>query len=150
MSDKPADQIASHEPPFKEGATSFGSFYPKNYVLAVFKSDADAATAGASLRAAGFANDDVIVASGKEVVAHEKEIKSEQGVFAKLGEQWSKLYTDESADANALVDFAKNGSAFVLAYAPEDNETSRAGDLLRNLHPTVLRKYGSLAITELP
>ncbi|MEP6780283.1 MAG: hypothetical protein ABJC26_10360 [Gemmatimonadaceae bacterium] len=149
MSDKPTDQLASHEPPFKEGATSFGSFYPKNYVLAVYNNDADAATAAANLRAAGFAHDDVIVASGKEVVEHEKELKSEQGIFAKLGAQWSKLYTDESADANALVEFAKKGSPFVLVYAPEDNETTRAGDILRALHPTVLRKYGNLAITEI-
>ena len=149
MSDKPADQLAKHEPPFKDSASSFGSFYPTNYVLAVFEHNADAAQAGDKLRSAGFAADDVIVASGKEVVEHEKIAKSEQGIFARLGEQWSRLYTDESADANALIEFARKGAAFVLVYAPEDADTTRAGDVLRAHHPPVLRKYGKLAITEL-
>ena len=149
MSDNSADKIAHSEPPFKDGSSSFGSFYPKHYVLAVFNTDAEAAQAGATLHAHGFAADDVIVASGLEVLAHEQAAKAEQGIFARIGEQWSKLYTDESADAHALMDFAKRGAAFVLAYAPEEAEITKVADALRPMHPPVMRNYGTLAITEL-
>jgi hypothetical protein len=148
MSENTTDQITENDPPFKDGSSSFGSFYPKNYVLAVFNTDADAAAAGDALHSAGFAADDVIVASGKDVVAHQHAVKEEQTIFARIGEQWSKLYTDESADARAMIDFAERGAAFVLAYAPEDEQTNRAVAALRTLHPPVMRKYGTLAITE--
>lgn len=143
------DQISETAAPLKDGAQSFGNFYPKNYVLAVFEADSTAAQAGDALRAAGFAADDVIVTSGHDVVDFDRAAHSEQGLLAKLGEKWSKLYTDEAADAAALIDLARGGYAFVLAYAPEQEQTDRAASVLRGLLPTVLRKYDTLKITEL-
>ena len=45
MSDNSEDQSFPNEPPFKDGASSFGAFYPKNYVLAVFAEEAIAKNA---------------------------------------------------------------------------------------------------------
>ena len=149
MSDKPADQITEDTTPLKDGGTSFGSFFPKNYVLAVFKTDAEATQAGDALRAAGFAADDVIVASGADVAEHDAAVHSQQGLLAKLGEKWSRLYTDEAADADALMKLAREGSAFVLAYAPEVADTERATAALRPFSPPILRKYDALKVTEL-
>ncbi|MEO7363170.1 MAG: hypothetical protein ABI120_22745 [Gemmatimonadaceae bacterium] len=149
MSDTPAHQITDTAAPLKDGAQSFGSFFPKNYVLGVFKTDAEAATAGDALRVAGFADDDVIVASGKEVADFDVAATSEQGVLAKLGEKLSRLYTDEAVDAESLIELARGGAAFVLAYAPEDEPTERATGVLKSCRPMVLRKYDALKITEL-
>ena len=149
MSDNTADKLASHEPALKDGSQSFGSFYPKHYVLAIFDTDDEARRAGTALSAAGFAADDVIVASGADVVAHEQQAKAEQSVFAKLGEQWSKLYTDESDVAHKLMDAARKGAAFVLAYAPEDDQTQRATAVLKPMHPPILRKYDALTVSDL-
>ena len=149
MSDISADQVTHDTPPLNEGATSFGSFYPQNYVLAVFLNDPDADTAGHALETAGFAADDIIVASGADVADHDAAVQSEQGVFAKLGEKWSRLYTDEAAVADTLMEMARDGAAFVLVYAPEDDDTKRAASTLKPFDPKVLRKYGTLAITDL-
>lgn len=149
MSDNTEDQASPNEPPLKDGASSFGAFYPKNYVLAVFSDESAARNAAKRARGAGFPDDDVIVSSGADVVAHEREVEAEKGIFSKIGEQLSKLYTDESADSQTLVNLAKNGAAFVLVYAPEDDDTTRAVAGLREFGPSIMRKYGTLAIEEL-
>ncbi len=149
MTDQPTEEISEAIVPLKDGETSFGSFYPKNYVLAVFKTDAEAAHAGEALSAAGFSAEDVIVASGADIVEHDGAVRSQQGLLAKLGEKWSRLYTDEAADADALMAFAAQGAAFVLAYAPDDAITERARGLLRVFTPPIFRKYDALKITEL-
>ena len=76
-------------------------------------------------------------------------LKLEKGIFSRIGEQLSKLYTDKSADSQTLVNLAKNGAAFVLVYAPEDDDTTRAAAGLREFGPSIMRKYGTLAIEEL-
>lgn len=149
MTEISADQVTHDTPPLNEGGTSFGSFYPKNYVLAVFLNDPDADTAGHALETAGFASDDIIVASGADVADHDDAVQSQQGIFAKLGEKWSRLYTDEAAKADTLMAMARDGAAFVLAYAPEDDDAERAANTLKAFNPKVLRKYGTLAITEM-
>lgn len=149
MSDQTTGHLIDGVTPLKDGETSFGSFFPKNYVMAVFKTDAEAARAGEALSAAGFAADDVIVASGADVVEHDAAIRSEQGLLAKLGEKWSRLYTDEAADADALVKLAASGAAFVLAYAPDEAQTTRATEVLRPFNPPIFRKYDSMKVTEL-
>lgn len=149
MSDNTEDQIAPNEPALKDGSSSFGSFYPKNYVLAVFVEHGAAEQAASAAHAAGFAEDDVIVASGADVVAHARDAQAEQGILSKMGEMLSKLYTDESADSHTLVSLAGAGATFVLVYAPEDDDTAKAATTLRAFGPAIMRKYGTLAIAEL-
>lgn len=149
MSDTPDTPAIPGEPAFKDGAVSFGAFYPKNYLLAVFADVPTARTAADHVLGEGFSADEVIVASGADVLAHERDVEAEKGLFAKIGEQLSKLYTDESADAKTLLRLAAQGAAFVLVYAPEDDQTTRAAAILRNSRPSVMRKYGTLAIAEL-
>jgi len=138
-----------NEPAFKDGSTSFGAFYPKNYVLAVFASATSARNAADGARGAGFSDDEVIVASGADVIAHERDVEADKSLFAKIGEQWSRLYTDESADAKTLLHHAAQGAAFVLVYAPEDDATTKAVECLRGFGPSIMRKYGTMAIAEL-
>ena len=149
MSDKTTVTATEGIAPLKDGEMSFGSFFPKNYVMAVFRSDAEADKAGEAITAAGFAADDIIVASGADVVEHDAELRSQKGLMAKLGEKWSRLYTDEAADADALVKLASQGAAFVLVYAPEEAETTRATEVLRPFNPPIFRKYDSMKVTEL-
>ena len=149
MPDNSEDQSFPNEPPFKDGASSFGAFYPKNYVLAVFAEEATAKKAADGALGVGFSRDEVIVASGADVVAHERDVEADKGILSKIGEQLSRLYTDESADSQTLVYLAGQGAAFVLVYAPEDDHTTKAAACLRGFGPTVMRKYGTLAITEL-
>ena len=148
MSDQPT-QSGNPESPFKDGDASFGSFYPKHYVLAVYPDDAAAGRAADALRAAGFAPDDLVEVSGGDVLAHEQTAHAHEGVLARLGAQWSRLYTDASAGATQLIDLARQGAGFVLAYAPDDAASGRAADVLRPEDPEVLRYYGTFTVTDL-
>ena len=148
MSDSTA-QFTEGTPPLKDGEQSFGSFFPKNYVLAVFADAAAAEEAGAALATAGFSADEIIVAAGADVANHHADVQANQGLFAKLGEKWSRLYTDEAADADALMEIARNGATFVLAYAPDDAKTELATQAVRPFSPNIFRKYDSMKITEL-
>ena len=145
----PDDPTPTPVSQLKESETSFGTFYPKNYVLAVFPDDATAARAGDALRGAGFAGDDVIVASGAQVLAHDATLNENEGWFTRLREQWAKLYTDASAGTQRLLEMARAGSAFVLAYAPEDDQQTRAADALRPLDPQWMLHYGAFTVTDL-
>lgn len=147
--DTPRGAEPEFDPPFKDGAASFGSFYPKHYVLAVCADDAAAARAAAALGAAGFAPDDVVAASGAEVVAHAQDAKAAQGALTRLRAQWSRLYTDGADASRQLVELAGRGAAFVLAYAPDDGQADRAADAVRPLGPAVLRYYGAFTVTDL-
>ena len=139
-------QPSGAEPPFKDGAESFGAFYPKPYVLAVFADGETAARGADALRASGFAADDLVEAPGAEFVERAQGARSEQGPLTRLREQWSKLYTDGSAASHELVDLAGRGAAFVLAYAPEGAQSDRAAAVLRPLGPAVLRCYGTFTV----
>jgi hypothetical protein len=142
-------QVASYAPPLKHGATSFGSFYPTNYVLAVFRRDALVGLMSGALSDAGFPEDDIIVAAGEDVAEYDVASHERQGLLAKLGEKWSRLYTDDAANADELMDLARAGASFVLVYAPDEAETALAAQTLRPLAPLVLRKYEPLASKEL-
>lgn len=135
--------------PFRNGARSFGTFYPRHYVLAVYADAAAARRAVDALNAAGFAGDDVLTASGATVVAHEQAMEVGRGALARVGEQWARLYTDASAASRRLRDAAEHGAAFVLAYAPEDDRVARAADALRPFGPDVLHHFGTFTVTKL-
>ncbi len=145
MTQKIEDQLTNYAPPLKDGATSFGSFYPTNYVLAVFNTDTTVEQTRDALHAAGFSANDVIVASGQGVAEHDASMHASHGVLAKLGEKWSRLYTDDAMNADALMDMARRGAAFVLAYAPDEAATTRAINALRPFSPMVFRKYEALS-----
>lgn len=149
MSENPTDHAAEGTPPLKDGGQSFGSFFPQNYVLGVFQDVEAANGAGAALVAARFAPDDVIVAAGPDVADHDAAVQAQQGLLTKLGEKWSRLYTDEAADAEALMQMARRGAAFVLAYAPDDESTQLATEVIKPFRPDVFRKYEALRIIEL-
>lgn len=149
MSDITSEQFTEGTPPLKDGEQSFGSFFPKNYVLAIFNDGAAAVRAGEALATAGFLAEDIIVATGADVAEHDATVQAEKGVLAKLGEKWSRLYTDEAADADAIMEWARRGATFVLAYAPDDEKTELATAAIRTTSPDILRKYDTLKITEL-
>ena len=142
-------QVASYAPPLKDSATTFGSFYPTNYVLAVFRRDATVGLMSSALHDVGFPEEDIIVAAGQDVAEYEAAAHERQGLLAKLGEKWSRLYTDDAANADELMDLARQGASFVLVYAPSEAETTRAAQTLRPLAPLILRKYEPLASKEL-
>ena len=134
---------------FKHGDTEFGIFYPTGYVLAVFSDETGADRAVAALRAAGFATDDLVVATGADVLAYSRELRADPGLVSRFERLVARLFGEEASLADNLVALAEGGHAFVAIHTPDAAATTRAGDAVRPLAPVVLRKFDALTFTDL-
>lgn len=139
-----------HSAAFKSGGTSFGIFYPTGYVLSVFRSPADAERAVAALHAAGFTDDDMVVASGPEVVEYSHELRGDSRLLVRIERFVSHRYGDESIEEDDLVELAEEGSAFIATYCPDNAATRRAAETARAFAPLVHRKFDGLTHRDLP
>jgi hypothetical protein len=135
---------------FKGGATSFGIFFPTGYALAVFQRPADAERAVAALRAAGFADDDVVLSSGPEVLEYSHELRGDSRLLIRIERFVSHRYGDESIEEDDLVELAEQGSTFIVTYCPDNAATRRAAETARAFAPLVHRKFDGLTHTDLP
>jgi hypothetical protein len=133
---------------FKHGDTEFGIFYPTGYVLSVVPV-AHADRAVSALRDAGFMADDLVVASGTDVLAYSRKMRADRGLFARFERFVASLYGDEAPLADELVGLAERGDAFVAVHAPDDGATTRVSAAVRAFAPVVLRKYDKLSYTDL-
>ena len=140
--------MAVHSADFKGGDTEFGIFYPTGYVLSVFPDSAAADRAVAALLAAGFARDDLVIATGAEVLVYAGELRSNRGLFSRFERFVAGLYGGEATLAEELVGLAERGHAFVAIHAPNDAATTRAAEAVHAFAPVVLRKYDRLSYTD--
>ena len=101
---------------FKGRDTHFGLFYPEHYLLAVFPNLAQADRAQERLRHAGCGEEDVISASGEEVVHFAQDHWLQDGLWGFLMRWLSRLLGTEEAYADKDLKPAKNGAAFIANY----------------------------------
>jgi hypothetical protein len=134
---------------FKGGQASFGIFYPTGYVLSVFQNDANADKAAAALGRAGFTPDDMVPASGMDMLAFSNELRAVHGLFIAFERFLSERLGDEANAANELVDLADSGNAFLAVYAPDNATTARVADCARAFEPVVMRKFDRFTYTDL-
>jgi hypothetical protein len=134
---------------FKEGQAVFGIFYPTGYVLFVFENGADADEAAAALGRAGFTSDDMVPASGMDMLAFSQELRANHGRFIAFERFLSEHLGDEADAANEIVDLADAGKTFLAVYAPDDSATARCADCTRALEPVVKRKFDRFTYTDL-
>ena len=134
---------------FKHGDTEFGIFYPTGYVLSVFPDAAQGDQAVAALLAAGFRTDDLVVATGAEVLAYSRELRAHPGLFSRFERFVASHHGGEPALADELVGLAERGHTFVAIHAPDHAATTRVSEAVRALAPVVLRKYDRLTYADL-
>ena len=128
---------------------SFGVFYPKDYVLAVFTDPRAAERAAAALEVAGFLDDDVLVVGSDEVLGWHGRFTTDNGLVGRFKEFVAKHFPGDSRKLDDVIDHARVGHTFVLAYAPDGARTARAADAIRPVHPTLLQKYNAVSISDL-
>ena len=133
---------------FKHGDTEFGIFYPRDYVLSVFPDATDADRAVAALLAAGFTTDDLVVASGADVLEYSREMRADRGLFSRFEHFVANFYGDEASLADELVRLAERGHTFVAIHAPDDAVTTEVSETVRPFTPVVLRKFDALSYTD--
>ena len=126
---------------FKDAGSGFGVFYPKYYLLAVFPNLADAGRAKEELNHAGRVDEDVISASGEEVVHFAEEHLLKDGLWGVLMTELSRIIGAEAAYADKDLAAAKKGAGFVAVYCPTEKVKTEAWKVLEPRHPLVARYY---------
>lgn len=130
---------------FKEGDTSFGIFYPKHYIVAGYRTLADAEAAEAAFRNADVAAEDVRAATGEFVVG---QLESRHGA-SWLQRMEARLVEFASTEAGYIhedADLARAGGAFLFVYAPDEARMALARRVFAQHGPVYARRYLDVAI----
>ena len=134
---------------FKDADTQFGVFYPRHYLLALFATLPEADRAKQELNNAGRLDEDVISASGDEVVrfAHDHLLKD--GFWGMLMTEISRTIGTEAAYAEKDLTAAKKGAAFVAVLCPNEKVKTDAWKCIEPRRPFAARYYGAGGIEHL-
>lgn len=134
---------------FQGSDTRFGVFSPKNYLLAIFPEFATAAKAERLLRESGLKDDEVIAVTGADLLELVAEERSESGLFPLLMQQVNELLDAEVTYLEHDLKLAREGAAFVFAYAPSEERKVQVWQAISPLDPLIARHYGAMAIDHL-
>jgi hypothetical protein len=126
---------------FKGADTECGVFYPKHHLLAIFPNLVEADRAKGELNHAGFANEDVISASGEEVIHFAEDHLVKDGLWGVLMTEVSRRFGTEASYAHDDLAAAKKGAAFVAVHCPTEKLKMKAWKVLEPRNPLVARYY---------
>jgi hypothetical protein len=131
---------------FKESDTQLGVFYPKHYVIAVFRQLGTAQQVVRKLRLAGFAEDEAIAVAGEDVLELTKE---ETGPGNVVMEALSRFFATEQVCHDHDLDLAAQGAAFVAVHCPIPKTKDDAWSVLKPEAPLAARYYANDGIEHL-
>lgn len=123
-----------------------GTFYPKDFVVAVVDDLARAEAAVTTLRDAGLQEEDVMLRPGGHVLANYRAYQEQRNLLDRL----APLFPSEESDVmREYIDEAEQGRTFVAVRAPERDRRDRVGEILRAHGGRAIRYYGPRTITDL-
>lgn len=131
---------------FKESDTQLGVFYPKHYLIAVFRDSRAAQTAVRGLREAGFAQDEAIAVAGQEFVDLAAE---ETGPGNFVMQALSRFFATEQKTHDDDLLRARRGAGFVAVHCLTDQSKINAWAVLQPHSPLAARYYGAAGIEHL-
>jgi len=131
---------------FKESDTQLGVFYPKHYLVAVFRDSRAAQQAVKELWTAGFAQDEAIAVAGQEFVDLAKE---ETGPGNFVMQALSRFFATEQKTHDSDLQRAQRGAGFVAVHCPTEEGKDQAWAMLQPAGPLAARFYGSAGIEHL-
>lgn len=128
------------------GATMFGTYFPRHYVVTVIPDRERPEQAVADLRADGFASDDVELWSGEQVLANHEPYLAQHGLRERLG----RLFPGEESEVlEEYLEEARNGANFVTVRAPDEEPRGRAAAILKGHLGHAMRYYAKYTFTDL-
>lgn len=123
-------------------ATSFGIFYPLGYLVVAFPKQEDALQVQRDLITGGYDRADCeLHASEAVAAAAQRNLTDNTGFLARLG------WADEAVKTH--LEAARQGSAFLLIYAPGDTDAARAMKVIRRVPFDFAHRYQRFTIEEL-
>jgi hypothetical protein len=131
---------------FKESDTELGVFYPKHYLIAVFRNLETAQQAVKKLLHAGFAEDEAIAVAGQELIELAKE---ETGPGSFLMQALSRFFATEQMSHDHDLDLAQHGASFVAVHCPTETTKKEAWNVLQPEAPLAARYYANDGIEHL-
>lgn len=128
-------------------AQLFGSWYPKNCVVAVIDDEA-AARAVAAFAAVGFAEDDARCFTGEEVTRIDEQVHKQQGMMWRVMAR-ATSGTDEGVAAQQYLDAAREGKNIVIVRVGQrDTPDPRVRPIMLAHHAHTIRVYGDMVIAQ--
>jgi hypothetical protein len=131
---------------FKESGTQLGVFYPKHYLIAVFRNFETAQQAVGKVRMAGFPEDEAIAVAGADVLELTKE---QSGPGSSLMQAVSRFFATEQVSHDSDVHSAERGAAFVAVHCPVAKTKDQAWKVLEAAGPIAARYYANDGIEHL-
>lgn len=130
---------------FRHGDTSFGTFYPKHYIVAGYTSLAAAEAAEHAFTESGIDADDVRAASG-DFVINQLEAHQEANWLQRAQAHVAEFAGTETGFLHDDAELARKGGAFLFLFAPHDGHVAHARSIFARHRPSYARRYLQVAI----
>jgi hypothetical protein len=130
---------------FKQSDTSFGTFYPKHYIVAGYSSLEAAHAAERAFTASGVAAEDVRAATG-DFVINRLEAHREANWLQRAQAHVAEFAGTETNFLHDDAELARKGGAFLFLYAPRDSQVAHARIIFAQHRPAYARRYLQIAI----
>ncbi len=130
---------------FKQGDTSFGTFYPKHYIVAGYPSLRDAEAAEHAFTESGVSSDDVRATTG-DFVGTQLEAHAEANLLQRAEAHLAEFAGTEADILKNDAELARKGGAFLFVFAPRDSHADHARKVFAQYRPTFARRYLQIAI----
>ena len=126
---------------FKESDSSLGVFYPKHYIIATFPYYSVAKEAYQALRNTGMREDEVMLATGWEVLEFFKHFREDAGLWGIVMRPISRFFGTEAAYADQDIEQAREGSGFLAVHSHTEEQTKFVMKQVRPFAPSSAEWY---------
>jgi hypothetical protein len=126
---------------FQREGVSFGLFYPKEHVVAVFSSFETAQAAQSILRGAGFRMWEVTAVPGEEVERFLQDLRAHRSLWDEVVAQISRLLDTEVNLVDRYIHWARTGHGFLIAHSPTESDAEGISNLLNPLDPMAMHWF---------
>jgi hypothetical protein len=135
---------------FEESQASVGTvFYPKDFIFGAFPSYAAAQRAYQTLANAGVPPEEMLTATGPEVLRFFKEHKAKEGIWGNFIREASRFIDTEARFEDEDIQHARQGAGFLTVHCLTEEDAMRIGDLLRPLAPKSMEWYRTSGVQSL-
>ena len=126
---------------FRGSDVSFGLFYPKKHVVAVFPSFDLAQRGYQVLSDAGYRMWEIIAVSGEEVGRFLEEIRMNRTLWEALVQEVSVILDTEANLVDRYAHWARHGYGFLVARSTNSDAAERVAALLDPLNPVAMHWF---------
>jgi hypothetical protein len=120
---------------------NFGVFAPIGYVVIALPGEREARETLAALLTGGYDEDEVMVFTSEQVIKDIQRRRQDMSILAFFGDDpWIQDQHFQSA---------KQGAAFLVVYAPSEQETTRVMNVARRFGVRLAHKYNRRSVEEL-